>query len=132
MLRTPDVFVIPTLKQRPANLGQVIVVPVAHTTTLHAARPDLVTELFEVAARITAAAPAAFGATGSTVAQHNTAPDQVLEHLHVHVIPRFAHDGFAMPSPAARPAPRSQRAILSIQLQQALGASPRPVRPSPG
>ena len=105
---------------------------VAHTTALPEASPDLLAELFEVTARITAAVPAAFGATGSTVIQHNNAPDQMLEHLHVHVIPRFPRDGFEMPSPATRPAPRSQRAILAIQLQQALGATAHAARPSPG
>lgn len=49
-LRTENVFVIPTLKQRPANLGQVIALPAVHVTALHEAEPALRTELFDVVA----------------------------------------------------------------------------------
>jgi histidine triad (HIT) family protein len=48
------------------------------------------------------------------------APGQDLSHVHVHVVPRFGGDGFAIPDPAARPAPRAQRAALAARLRQAL------------
>jgi histidine triad (HIT) family protein len=46
-------------------------------------------EIFAVAARMTSAVGSLYGAEGSIVFQHNTAPDDLLFHLHVHVVPRF-------------------------------------------
>jgi histidine triad (HIT) family protein len=120
VLRTGDVFVIPTLKQRSANHGQVIVLPVAHVTALHEAGPALRADVFDVVATLTAAMPDAFGSIGSTVFQNNDSPGQELPHLHVHVVPRFAGDGFAMPDPGIETAPRALRAELATRLRQAL------------
>lgn len=117
VLRTGDVFVIPTLKQRSANHGQVIVLPVAHVTALHEAGPALRADVFDVVATLTAAMPEAFGAIGSTVFQNNDMPGS---HLHVHVVPRFTGDGFAMPDPRIKTAPRALRAGLATRLRQAL------------
>jgi histidine triad (HIT) family protein len=83
VLRERGLFVIPTLKQRPANPGQVIIVPVAHLTSLHLAGHQVRAALAELTARVTGVVGVAFGATGSTVLQNNTAPDQPLLHLHV-------------------------------------------------
>lgn len=87
-LRTERVFVVPTMKQRRSNPGQVIVCPVEHVTALHMVEASLLAEVFGVVARLTSAVPAAFGAMGTTVLNNNHAPDQALRHLHVHVIPR--------------------------------------------
>jgi histidine triad (HIT) family protein len=120
VLRTGSVFVIPTLRQRPANPGQVIALPAAHVTALHRAEPGLLADLFGVVARLTEAAPAAFGAAGTTMFGNTDAPGQELPHVHVHVVPRFPGDGFAVPDPAAQPAPHAQRAELAARLRQAL------------
>jgi histidine triad (HIT) family protein len=120
VLRTGDVFVIPTLKQRAANQGQVIVLPVAHVTALYEAGPALRADVFDVVSTLTSAMPTAFGATGSTVFHNNDAPGQILSHLHVHVVPRFAGDGFVMPDPALGAAPRPLRVELATRLRQAL------------
>jgi histidine triad (HIT) family protein len=122
VFRTSSIFVIPTLRQRPANHGQVIVLPIDHVAALHQADPVLRTELFDVVTRITAAAPTAFDAAGSTVFQNNNAPDQSLPHLHVHVVPRFAGDSFAMPGLSTEPASRRLRADVARRLRQALDA----------
>jgi len=80
VLKTSAVFVTPTLKQRRANPGQVIVLPRAHIVGLPNAEPALLGELFTVVARIATAAPAVFGAVGTTTFNNNSAPDQDLEH----------------------------------------------------
>jgi histidine triad (HIT) family protein len=120
VLRTSDVFVIPTLKQRAANLGQIIVLPVAHVTALHEAEPALRTGLFDVVATLTGCVATAFGGVGSTVFLNIDAPGQELSHLHVHVVPRFTGDGFVMPDPAIGNAPRALRADLAARLRRAL------------
>jgi len=121
VFRTGSIFVIPALRQRPANPGQVIVLPVDHVTALHKAGPALLTELFNAVTRITAAMPAAFDAPGSTVFQNNNTPGQSLPHLHIHVVPRFAGDGFVIPGLATEPASRRLRADIAGRLRQALG-----------
>ncbi|GAA2097882.1 HIT family protein [Actinomadura alba] len=120
VLRTERVFVVPSLKQRLSSPGQVIVCPIEHVTALHAVDASVLAEVFGVVTRLTSAAPMAFGALGTTVLNNNDAPDQVLRHLHVHVIPRWAGDGFVIPNPDDTPAPRELRARLAAQLQRAL------------
>ena len=120
VLQTPAVFVIPTLTQRRSNPGQVIVLPRAHIVGLPAADPALLGELFTVVARIAAAAPAAFGAAGTTTFNNNSAPDQDLAHLHVHVVPRHHGDRFVIPNPERQAVPRHERAEIAARLRHAL------------
>jgi histidine triad (HIT) family protein len=133
VLRTANVVVIPTLKQRRFNPGQMIVLPIAHVTALHTANPSLRKELFDVVARILEATPRAFGSFGSTVLNNNEAPDQVLEHLHVHVIPRHSGDNLVIPNPDSEPAPRQMRSDLASRLRHVLtDPGTRPPPPAAG
>ena len=119
-LRTDRVFVSVARKQRPANPGHVLVCPVEHATALHTAEPSLLGEVFDVVAQITRAAPSAFGAVGTTVLNNNDAPDQVVSHLHVHVIPRHVGDDLVIPNPDKAPAPLDLRIELAARLRRAL------------
>jgi histidine triad (HIT) family protein len=118
--RTDRVFVSMAQKQRPANPGQVLVCPVAHVTAIHTAETSLLTELFEVVTRVTRTAPAAFSAMGTTILNNNDAPDQVISHLHIHVIPRYPGDNLVIPNPDRTSAPRDLRAHLTTRLRHAL------------
>ena len=120
VLRTEHVFVTVTLKQRPANPGQVVVCPVAHATTLHSTEPALLREVFDVVTRVSGAASAAFQAVGTTIHNNNDAPGQVISHLHVHVIPRFAGDGLVIPNPSNETAPRSWRLEVAARWRRVL------------
>ncbi|GII58589.1 hypothetical protein Pth03_69780 [Planotetraspora thailandica] len=118
--RSPGVFVIPTLKQRIRNRGHMLVLPVGHLTSLPEASPALLGEIFQVAGRVGAALATAFGACGTTMFQNDNSPDQVLFHLHVHVVPRFPGDAFVMPDPSGVVLPRAERAEQAAALMQAL------------
>jgi histidine triad (HIT) family protein len=118
--RTPNVFVVPALKQRRSNAGQVLICPVSHEASLDRLRAGLRNELFKVAAAVTAAAPRAFRALGTTLLVNDKAPDQTLEHIHVHVIPRFAGDDLVIPHPNSAAAPRSLRLELASKLRTAM------------
>ncbi|CAM5644340.1 hypothetical protein SAFG77S_12309 [Streptomyces afghaniensis] len=118
--RSDNVFVVPALKQRRNNPGHALVLPLSHVTDLHDVPADLLHELFEVTARVTSAVKDAYGAVGSTVTQNNHIPGQVLHHVHVHVVPRFEDDGFRMPDPALREAPRGVRLARAGTLRKAL------------
>ena len=91
--------------------------PIAHVTALHEAGPALLADLLDAVTRITAAMPAAFDAAGTTMFQNDNTPDQSLPHLHIHVVPRFADDGFVMPNPATEPASRQLRARIARHLR---------------
>ncbi len=119
-LRTERVFVIPAPRQRPRNQGHALVVPVAHVASLQDAAPAVRDELFAVAARLTGAVGALYGAEGSIVFQHNVTPGPVPFHLQVHVVPRFPGDDFAMPDPAMAEVPRAVRLRQAAALRQAL------------
>jgi histidine triad (HIT) family protein len=118
--RASGVFVVPTRKQRPSNPGQVLICPVSHEVLLHRLQPHVRDGLFEAVARVTAAASRAFGARGTTVLINNRAPDQELDHLHVHVIPRFHNDALVIPNADRTPAPRELRLQLASKLRAEL------------
>ncbi|MDQ0745915.1 histidine triad (HIT) family protein [Streptomyces africanus] len=118
--RSGNVFVVPALKQRQNNPGHALILPVSHVTDLHDVPTDLLHEIFEVTARVTSAVKDAYGAVGSTMTQNNHIPGQVLHHVHVHVVPRFENDGFRMPDPALREAPREVRLARTAALRKAL------------
>jgi histidine triad (HIT) family protein len=118
--RASGMFVVPTLKQRPSNLWQVLVCPASHEIFLHRLEAHVRDGLFEVVARVTAAASRAFGAVGTTVLINNGAPDQELDHLHAHVIPRFDNDALVIPNVDHAPAPRDLRLELASKLRAEL------------
>ena len=68
-----------------------------------------------------AKAKVAHGATGATLLLNQDAPDQTLGHLHLHVIPRLAGDGFRIPEPDRRTVDRAERAAQAATLRSALG-----------
>jgi histidine triad (HIT) family protein len=118
--RTDSVFVIPTLKQRPSNLGQVLVCPVAHEASFSRIQAQLLNDLFRVVAQVARAAPQAFEAVGTTMLLNSGAPDQTISHLHVHVIPRFRNDNLVIPNSDDSPAPTALRLELARKLRSAL------------
>lgn len=118
--RSANVFVLPALTQRENNRGHVLVLPTAHVIELVGAPPGLLRELFDVVARVSRAALPAFGAVGTTIFQNNGAPDQILSHLHVHVVPRFANDDFRIPEPAISVIDPAIRAAQAAALARAL------------
>jgi histidine triad (HIT) family protein len=84
----------------PRAPGHTLVVPKAPARNLLDVAPDDLAHVAKVAQRVAKAAMKAFGAAGVTVQQFNeSAGGQVVFHLHVHVIPRWA--GVAMKPPAS-------------------------------
>jgi len=120
-LRTPTVFVLPVPQQRPRNRGHVLVLPVAHVTRLADADAELLHQVYATAGRVSEAVRRAFGASGATIFQNESAPDQVLHHLHVHVVPRHADDRFRMPDPDKVEVSREERRQQAAALRAALG-----------
>lgn len=122
VLRTPNVFVVPALKQRRNNRGHMLVPPVRHLTRMVDIESSLLSELYATAWRVGTAARKIFGATGLTLLQNDDAPDQVLFHAHIHVIPRSAGDDFKIPDTTKEELGRAELQRQVFVLRMALTA----------
>jgi histidine triad (HIT) family protein len=117
--------VFPSSRQQPANRGHVLVVPARHLPHLYDVDAALAGPLMTTLARTARAVKAAFGADGVTVRQNNEPHGgQDVFHLHFHVIPRFAGDGFTSgPRPfpfGATEVPVDERVAMAHKLSEAL------------
>ncbi len=107
LLETDDVLAF--LDIGPLVKGHTLVIPKAHFDPLTAVPAPLLGRLMEAVQRVAAAQVKGLGADGFNVHQSNGAcAGQVVPHVHFHVVPRFAGDGYrwnwtagAYESPAA-------------------------------
>ena len=115
---------MPALRQRPLNRGQMLVLPTRHITRLSNAGPTLLQELYTVSGRVSMAVREAFGATGATLFQNDDAPDQVLSHLHIHLVPRRHGDQFMLPDSKKVELSYREREDQAMALKRALETLP--------
>jgi len=74
--------------------GHTLVIAKTHVDPLTAASPAVLAACMATVQRVAQAHMDALGADGVNIHQANgTAAGQVVPHLHIHVIPRFADDG---------------------------------------
>lgn len=87
--------VFPSRLQQPRNRGHMLVVPTRHVEQIYGVDGDLAGPLMMTLARVAAAVKAVWSADGVSVRQNNERHGgQDVFHLHFHVVPRFAGDGF--------------------------------------
>lgn len=78
----------------PVIKGHALVIPKAHHDPITRTPDEIVAKVFVVAKKIAFAQMNVLGASGVNIMQNNgKAAGQVVEHLHVHCIPRFDDDG---------------------------------------
>ncbi len=76
------------------NPGHVIVVTREHVENIYNLKDDLGVYIFSVARRIAVAMKAEYGCDGITLLQNNEpAGGQHAFHYHLHIFPRYDHDG---------------------------------------
>jgi histidine triad (HIT) family protein len=93
--RDSQTAVFPSLHQQPRNRGHILVVPTQHVAQIYDIGGDLAGPLMTTLARVAAAVKAVCRADGVSVRQNNGQHGgQDVFHVHFHVIPRFAGDGF--------------------------------------
>jgi histidine triad (HIT) family protein len=89
-----DPATIAFLDVHPAARGHVLVVPRAHAGTLLDLEDDAVADLFRAVKAVQRRIDAALRPLGFNVGwNHGPAAGQVVPHLHVHVLPRYADGG---------------------------------------
>ncbi|MFQ5918908.1 MAG: HIT family protein [Thermoplasmata archaeon] len=105
---------------QPINPGHILVLPKIHRETVFDMDPEEAGALFSQAARLAGAVKEALGADGINIGQNNgRAAQQIVPHVHVHVIPRYADD-----SPAGRwPSRKAVRLADLESLAQAIRES---------
>lgn len=78
----------------PIIKGHALVIPKKHYDPIMETPDEILSKLHITAKKIATAQMNAFGADGVNILQNNgKASGQEVEHIHVHVIPRFENDG---------------------------------------
>ncbi|HMK35802.1 MAG TPA: HIT family protein [Desulfomonilaceae bacterium] len=81
----------------PLNTGHLLVIPKQHYGTILETEPELYGNLYRVVCRISRAVQAALNPDGINIMQLNgKAANQVVPHLHIHVVPRWQGDGLTI------------------------------------
>jgi histidine triad (HIT) family protein len=77
----------------PINHGHSLVIPRSHHESLLSMTPSEVGKLYSIVSTISKAVISAVHADGFSIGQNNgRAANQIIPHVHVHIIPRYAGD----------------------------------------
>ena len=117
---------------QPVNSGHVLVVPRTHYESLADIPQELALHLFEVAMKLEPAVRQVTKAEGTNmIVSSGAAAGQDVFHYHVHVIPRFAADGFdvKLPFPDSEMPNRMQLDACAARIIAALGDPMRAYTP---
>lgn len=88
-----DQHYIALMDKYPLNLGHSLVIPKIHHESLLSMTPCQVGTLYSVVYMISKAITSAVNADGFSIGQNNgRAANQIIPHVHVHIVPRFAND----------------------------------------
>jgi histidine triad (HIT) family protein len=80
----------------PINTGHLLVIPKKHAATIYEIDPEDLTAVMLAVQKLAQAQRAAIGMEGMNVLQSNgRAANQIIDHLHVHLIPRWPEDSFS-------------------------------------
>ena len=81
------------LDRFPSNKGHVLILPKTHVANIFEIDPDLAGRLFKLAAKIAPVMKETFGFENMNIVQNNgPVAGQTVNHLHVHLIPRYEGD----------------------------------------
>jgi histidine triad (HIT) family protein len=121
VLRTERTTAFVSPRRWPENPGNVILVPNEHVPDLESCPNDLLAELFAAAKRIAVAMREAYGCDGTSLREHNgRGAGQEVDHLHVHVFPRYPGDRLYERDLEHRFAPPEERAPYAARLKRCL------------
>ena len=103
----------------PVHPGHVLVIPKSHHPTLWDLPTELGMELLATMQNVSRALVRAVKAQGLNVMMNNNkAAGQLVEHAHLHLIPRYEHDGLRSWPQAPYPSPEEMRAVAESIIQE--------------
>jgi len=103
--------------------GHVLVVPAAHVAAVEDLAPADADALFRAVCRLAGPVRAAVGAVGSTIGVNNgAATGQTIPHVHVHIVPRWEHDGAGSVHTIFRAGARRPVAEVGAAIRRQLGS----------
>tara|TARA_Y100000310_G_scaffold345764_1_gene469574 strand:+ start:8787 stop:9200 length:414 start_codon:yes stop_codon:yes gene_type:complete len=89
--------VISFLDIMPANKGHCLVIPKKHSETLIETEDAILNDIIQVTKKVAKAISLSLGNKSYNIIQNNgKASGQVVNHIHFHIIPRFAKDGLKL------------------------------------
>jgi histidine triad (HIT) family protein len=100
----------------PLNKGHLLVIPKEHSGNILEIEPELYGHLATLLARIAKAVDGAISPDGMNVMQLNgKAANQVVPHVHLHIVPRWTGDGLTISE--WEPVPGDKEAISAVSEQ---------------
>ena len=95
-----DKFSLAFLDINPFNKGHSLVIPKKHYGTIGDIPASEIADLAKTVKKVAVAVQKATGAPGINITQNNgRAAEQLIPHMHFHLIPRFENDGIRMSHP---------------------------------
>jgi histidine triad (HIT) family protein len=117
--RDEDFLVI--MDKYPINSGHTLVIPTKHYDTLLDMPTIEVGNLYATVPKIAKAVVSAVGADGFNVGQNNgIAANQIIPHVHVHIVPRFTEDSPDGKWPSRRVAAEDELEKMAQRIKQKL------------
>ena len=114
-----DLNFLVIMDKYPINPGHTLVMPIKHYENLLQMRSAEVGTLFAVASAVAKAVVSVVKADGFNVGQNNgIAANQIVPHVHVHIVPRFNDDSPDGKWPARRVAPREDLDKIAHNIKQ--------------
>ena len=110
-----DDAIVAFMDIQPITQGHMLVVPREHTVWMKDVTDQVALRAFRVARQLASVVPATLGAGGVNlfVADGEVAFQDV-PHFHIHVIPRYAGDGFSLTFPPGYTTPPSRAQLEAI------------------
>lgn len=92
-----DAHTLAFLTIEPVNPGHTLVIPKAHAANVFEATPELWGQVQETVRKVAHAVERGLNADGVNINMNNREhAGQVVDHIHIHLIPRFAGDGITL------------------------------------
>ena len=122
--RDHDFLVI--MDKYPINPGHTLVMPIKHYENLLQMPSLEVGRLYALVPSVAKAVVAAVKADGFNIGQNNgIAANQIVPHVHIHVVPRFHDDSPDGKWPARKVASREELAKMAHRVKQEITLTPR-------
>lgn len=113
-----DDYVLAFLDIKPNHPGHTLVIPKEHFENIYSVPAEIFARMTVVAQKIAVALKQSLECDGVNLAMNNEKDaGQVIFHTHIHVIPRYAGDGFAL-FPPGDYATDTQAQEIALQLRK--------------